>query len=416
MNRTVGDWSEQTSSSGKRYYYHRISEVSQWEKPEEWKEWERQEEERKKLAAMASAARPGIPAASYQGNPLAQNNYLNHPPPPPPPISSLNLTSVTNHGYTNPYGPGPLATQVSFPVNLTNFAPAHVASPRNLHQHQSAVSTPSSGLHREARENRPERDRARDLQSFRERERSQQKTSPRDRDRERPRETERNNHVQPSTSHYKDSNSHDVPSSSFHDDDRNTTPSRKRLEERPRLSADERPVKTPRLEREREEKTTEMNGGPANHETNGGGDSIPQETGSAGSVPMDIEDERTESNELQELAKFYDPQLAEKTLREMSLEEDHKGLMDMMIDTSKLIFKRRDFIVKFYSSHSCTVVLEARAEATDIRIKYNREMQRMIDQRRQEKKEKPATTSNFLPATTDIHTLPTTTSNFMNLA
>lgn len=36
-----GPWSEQTSSSGKRYYYNRDTEVSQWEKPSDWKDHER---------------------------------------------------------------------------------------------------------------------------------------------------------------------------------------------------------------------------------------------------------------------------------------------------------------------------------------------------------------------------------------
>ncbi|XP_077302484.1 uncharacterized protein LOC143922936 isoform X2 [Arctopsyche grandis] len=31
-----GDWSEHISSSGKKYYYNCVSEVSQWEKPKEW--------------------------------------------------------------------------------------------------------------------------------------------------------------------------------------------------------------------------------------------------------------------------------------------------------------------------------------------------------------------------------------------
>lgn len=30
------EWSEHISSSGKKYYYNCISEVSQWEKPREW--------------------------------------------------------------------------------------------------------------------------------------------------------------------------------------------------------------------------------------------------------------------------------------------------------------------------------------------------------------------------------------------
>lgn len=39
--KSVGDWTEHTSSSGKKYYYNCISEVSQWEKPREWLDYER---------------------------------------------------------------------------------------------------------------------------------------------------------------------------------------------------------------------------------------------------------------------------------------------------------------------------------------------------------------------------------------
>jgi hypothetical protein len=37
----IGEWTEHTSSSGKRYYYNCRTEVSQWEKPKEWLEWEK---------------------------------------------------------------------------------------------------------------------------------------------------------------------------------------------------------------------------------------------------------------------------------------------------------------------------------------------------------------------------------------
>lgn len=45
--REVGPWSEQTSSTGKKYYYNHETEVSQWEKPDAWKEWERKNAEEK---------------------------------------------------------------------------------------------------------------------------------------------------------------------------------------------------------------------------------------------------------------------------------------------------------------------------------------------------------------------------------
>ncbi|VDN51434.1 unnamed protein product [Dracunculus medinensis] len=36
-----GPWTEQYSSSGRRYFYNRETEVSQWEKPPEWREYEK---------------------------------------------------------------------------------------------------------------------------------------------------------------------------------------------------------------------------------------------------------------------------------------------------------------------------------------------------------------------------------------
>ncbi|KAI1715952.1 WW domain-containing protein [Ditylenchus destructor] len=51
-----GVWSEQTSSSGKRYYYNRDTEVSQWEKPTEWKEHERALSAKKEASKAAKSA------------------------------------------------------------------------------------------------------------------------------------------------------------------------------------------------------------------------------------------------------------------------------------------------------------------------------------------------------------------------
>ncbi|VDN94183.1 unnamed protein product [Brugia pahangi] len=36
-----GPWTEQYSSAGKRYFYNRETEVSQWEKPPEWRDYEK---------------------------------------------------------------------------------------------------------------------------------------------------------------------------------------------------------------------------------------------------------------------------------------------------------------------------------------------------------------------------------------
>lgn len=41
---SMGEWSEHISSSGKKYYYNKDSEISQWEKPKEWLEKEKEKE------------------------------------------------------------------------------------------------------------------------------------------------------------------------------------------------------------------------------------------------------------------------------------------------------------------------------------------------------------------------------------
>uniref|UniRef100_A0A914W627 WW domain-containing protein n=1 Tax=Plectus sambesii TaxID=2011161 RepID=A0A914W627_9BILA len=58
-----GDWSEQTSSSGKRYFYNRITEVSQWDKPTEWAEYERGLPERNQRSPRSSGSSCRQPSA-----------------------------------------------------------------------------------------------------------------------------------------------------------------------------------------------------------------------------------------------------------------------------------------------------------------------------------------------------------------
>ncbi|TKR93762.1 hypothetical protein L596_008163 [Steinernema carpocapsae] len=53
--RSYGNWTEHFSSSGKRYFYNFKTEVSQWEKPPEWRDYERAQ-----LAANAAAVNAQI--------------------------------------------------------------------------------------------------------------------------------------------------------------------------------------------------------------------------------------------------------------------------------------------------------------------------------------------------------------------
>ncbi|KAK7574490.1 hypothetical protein V9T40_011681 [Parthenolecanium corni] len=73
----VGDWSEHTSSSGKKYYYNCKTEVSQWEKPREWLEKE----------GLSHLLRPSGSSSSRQvqdkhsinRSNSTVNNYRDHP-------------------------------------------------------------------------------------------------------------------------------------------------------------------------------------------------------------------------------------------------------------------------------------------------------------------------------------------------
>ncbi|CAD5206805.1 unnamed protein product [Bursaphelenchus okinawaensis] len=56
--REVGPWSEQTSSSGKRYYYNHETEVSQWEKPAVWREHEKKLSEEKERQKHHDSEKP----------------------------------------------------------------------------------------------------------------------------------------------------------------------------------------------------------------------------------------------------------------------------------------------------------------------------------------------------------------------
>ncbi|VDO20894.1 unnamed protein product [Haemonchus placei] len=67
-----GSWSEQTSSSGRKYFYNRDTEVSQWEKPKEWREYELRLAEQERLSAEQER--------------IQQQIQQHHPVVPPPPM------------------------------------------------------------------------------------------------------------------------------------------------------------------------------------------------------------------------------------------------------------------------------------------------------------------------------------------
>lgn len=66
--REFGPWTEQYSSTGKRYFYNRETEVSQWEKPPEWREYEKSLTENApnhSPISSSSGARGAAAAATY---------------------------------------------------------------------------------------------------------------------------------------------------------------------------------------------------------------------------------------------------------------------------------------------------------------------------------------------------------------
>uniref|UniRef100_A0A1I7RY93 WW domain-containing protein n=1 Tax=Bursaphelenchus xylophilus TaxID=6326 RepID=A0A1I7RY93_BURXY len=66
--REVGPWSEQTSSSGKKYYYNHETEISQWEKPSVWREYEKKITEEKDRHRQPLTHDNAKPSTSYHHN------------------------------------------------------------------------------------------------------------------------------------------------------------------------------------------------------------------------------------------------------------------------------------------------------------------------------------------------------------
>ncbi|KAK0425454.1 hypothetical protein QR680_009211 [Steinernema hermaphroditum] len=78
--RSVGSWTEHFSSSGKRYFYNHKTEVSQWEKPHEWRDHERAQ-----LAANAASLNAHI-----------QQSHHTHQEPGPSGLGSSGRAAITN--------------------------------------------------------------------------------------------------------------------------------------------------------------------------------------------------------------------------------------------------------------------------------------------------------------------------------
>ncbi|XGW23100.1 hypothetical protein V3C99_005388 [Haemonchus contortus] len=169
-----GSWSEQTSSSGRKYFYNRDTEVSQWEKPKEWRDYELRLAEQERLTAEQERiqqqiqqqhpvvppppmfmtpppfafpppfAPPGFPVGPMSAPPPPFPPYNQFQPPPnipypiPPRISSTISASINTSFPPPPHppaAPSPRVTQSLPPplippiVNVTSIPPTpHVSA------------------------------------------------------------------------------------------------------------------------------------------------------------------------------------------------------------------------------------------------------------------------------------------------
>ncbi|KAK6058201.1 WW domain protein [Cooperia oncophora] len=169
-----GPWSEQTSSSGRKYFYNRDTEVSQWEKPKEWREYELRLVEQERLTAEQERmqqqvqqqhsvvppppmfmtpppfafpppfAPPGFPVGPMNAPPPPFPPYNQFQPPPnipypiPPRINST-ISAPINTSFPPPphppAAPSPRVTQglppplISPIVNVTSIPPAPHVGP-----------------------------------------------------------------------------------------------------------------------------------------------------------------------------------------------------------------------------------------------------------------------------------------------
>ncbi|CAJ0920543.1 unnamed protein product, partial [Mesorhabditis belari] len=407
----VGDWSEQTSSSGKRYYYNRSTEVSQWEKPEEWKEYERKLEEydrlqkRQQPMGYSNNTRPQqAAAATVSGSQMYQAGYLvPHPPPPPPPTSSLNLHTVTGHPYSNPYGPGPIAPQLSFSMNnvsqhiaASNNSSSPKAHPGQFHNSSNALNNRDGrDGNKDQRGEREKEQREKDIAGYRDRKRPYPRNSPREKDREnreflqKDKERERENfrelntnaHVpayRNSTPAYQNETNDNPSSSSIFE---NKYPKTK-IEEKPRYG-DERATKFSRGLSDDQIVKQHVNGSAAKHAPPNDFDNRDIE---GGSVPMDIEEERTESNvvatdHIKNFKKRFRPPFGPLKPKDPTL-DDERLLIQEMSGEKKRLIENGQSMLRLYQTQALSQMCRVKAEVLNIRLRNNREVQKWIESRR----------------------------------
>uniref|UniRef100_A0A915DMQ7 WW domain-containing protein n=1 Tax=Ditylenchus dipsaci TaxID=166011 RepID=A0A915DMQ7_9BILA len=137
-----GVWSEQTSSSGKRYYYNRESEISQWEKPIEWKEHEKaltaKQGAVKAVKTVSTATKSSI--TSQQQSTICRPVNNNHVAS----TSDITATSTTNT---------PTAANNQTASSISRQPQQHTSSKLPTNGPVSSTSTPLQHNHHNNRSN-----------------------------------------------------------------------------------------------------------------------------------------------------------------------------------------------------------------------------------------------------------------------
>ncbi|KAK6726794.1 hypothetical protein RB195_004854 [Necator americanus] len=159
-----GPWSEQTSSSGRKYFYNRDTEVSQWEKPKEWREYEQRLAEQERLAVEQERLQQQV----QQQQQHQQQQHAVVPPPPmfmtpppfafPPPfappgfaVGPMNAPPPPfppyNQFQTPPNLPYPIPPRINPTINPpinTSFLPPHPPHPPAAPSPRMTQSIPPS--------------------------------------------------------------------------------------------------------------------------------------------------------------------------------------------------------------------------------------------------------------------------------
>ncbi|CAI5438297.1 unnamed protein product [Caenorhabditis angaria] len=159
--KTFGNWAEQKSSSGKIYYYNKHTEVSQWEKPQDWKDYDAKGEQDRivpeKQTFQSTPVPPPMMHPPPSMNPYIhmQPHYMGMPPPPPaaahfppPGYPSQYYAPPSNSGQMYPppppkaYPPPPI---MSRPTGIPPPPPSVSTSQKHMGSHDLYNCPPATG-------------------------------------------------------------------------------------------------------------------------------------------------------------------------------------------------------------------------------------------------------------------------------